>query len=363
MDQREEYNQELVNQNIKININNYFDNFHSKFYSEIDISFKDYFVELCKTKEKFPIDHSKLKEYGVINNIETSNNIKRALDQYNLKEGEDYRRNVEQINKDNKSRKQRSDKIIYHLSVRSFKTCLIRAKNSNVYLNYYLLLEEVYAFYTDYLLKLERKQSEMKDDKIDQLENKLSEIIEQNKCLLLGVDTLLEKNEELHEDVDILNDKVDVITNIVHDRSENYVPDPNDKTKFGEYILLRNKLQENQYKFIKGQKTHIARILNKKEDENYVVIRKFNSNPVNLFVRFKELVISYNSYLEKEIRKIKNNKDLTSKEKLQLIEEINKEPKIKFYRNDITIHNMTEQDLIYNIEECDDSRLEVEIPE
>ena len=56
---------------LNINLNNlslkdYFIKIHDKFYKNVDISFMEYFLELCKHKDEFIVEHEKLKEYGLI---------------------------------------------------------------------------------------------------------------------------------------------------------------------------------------------------------------------------------------------------------------------------------------------------------
>ena len=51
--------------------------------------FMDYFLDICKSKD-FIIHHSKLKEYNVINNNNTSRVIIDCLNQSGLKENVDY---------------------------------------------------------------------------------------------------------------------------------------------------------------------------------------------------------------------------------------------------------------------------------
>jgi len=45
----------------------------------INITFVDYFLEICKNDNDFIIEYKKLQEYKVINNIDTSYNIEKML--------------------------------------------------------------------------------------------------------------------------------------------------------------------------------------------------------------------------------------------------------------------------------------------
>jgi hypothetical protein len=70
-------------------LKNFFKDIHSKFYSNYDISFMTYFLELTEHEGKFIVHHEKLIEYGIV----TSNrsfHVKEKLDALELVENEDY---------------------------------------------------------------------------------------------------------------------------------------------------------------------------------------------------------------------------------------------------------------------------------
>jgi hypothetical protein len=138
----------LANNLIKLDLKDFFKEIHSKYYNSIDISFMEYFLNLVERQNEFCIEHDKLKEYKVINDISRSNDILKTLNSNNLIENIDYLlRNVSR-----KSETSRGVKHIkqYNLTPYAFKLCLIRAKNSKDYANYYLLLEECFYYYKSY---------------------------------------------------------------------------------------------------------------------------------------------------------------------------------------------------------------------
>lgn len=61
-----EFNTYLSDRLRNIKLNEYFSLIHSQFYSELDISFMDYFLELINKKDEICIEHQKLIEYGII---------------------------------------------------------------------------------------------------------------------------------------------------------------------------------------------------------------------------------------------------------------------------------------------------------
>ena len=165
------YNANLVETLTKIDNNDYFKYIHNNFYPEQDVSFMNYFLELINSDDEFCVDHNKLQDYCVLNSSQSCD-IKRCLNQYNLFDNVNYLvRNVadqSELSRGIKYSKQ------YMLTPDAFKICLMRAKNSLVYANYYLLHEKNFKHYTDYRLLYDEKLISMKDDNINRLESKMN---------------------------------------------------------------------------------------------------------------------------------------------------------------------------------------------
>ena len=85
-----DFNTYLSDKLKKVKLNEYFNLIQSQFYSNVDISFMDYFLELCNHENEFIVEHIKLQEYGVLTNINTSKDIKKSLERLFLIENEDY---------------------------------------------------------------------------------------------------------------------------------------------------------------------------------------------------------------------------------------------------------------------------------
>ena len=66
----------------KMSLLDFFKNIHSKFYSDYDISFMQYFLELTAHEGEFVVHHEKLVEYGIM----TSKNSARVKDRLNALE-------------------------------------------------------------------------------------------------------------------------------------------------------------------------------------------------------------------------------------------------------------------------------------
>ena len=351
-----DFNTYLSDKLRNVKLNEYFSLIQSQFYSNINISFMDYFLELCNNENEFIVDHIKLQEYGVLNNIDNkTNNIKKVLDRLFLIENEDYLvLQVEQVR--TKSTGECTGNVIkkeYKLTPYAFKLCLIRSKNSKEYAKYYLLLEQVFKNYQEYQIMYQKVLLSGKDDKIDELiqenkkqSDKIDELLKHAKETKEQLDETKEQNEELHDKVDDMNDNINDIKETMNDMKDAFketadrsVPSPKNKNERHEFILLQHKELLNSFKFIRGiQKLNDSKI-NKKYSEYNIIKREYNANPIQLYKMFKETVKD-NYKLEKQ--KITDNKQL--KNKLKLKKEVEK---IKFMGNNFELqYNYSLNDLL-----------------
>ena len=140
-----DYQEELKNQSLKRIIKNIEVDLIDLKYN-IDISFIDEFIKLVN-KNECCIHHNMLQKYGILTLNKGTTDINRLLEQNNFIENEDYQlRNVAELRPQGGS----SIKNKYFLHPRAFKICLIRSKNTKIYANYYLLLEECIKYFNDY---------------------------------------------------------------------------------------------------------------------------------------------------------------------------------------------------------------------
>ena len=170
------YNKQLADTLTNVTLSDYTTELHTRFYSNIDISFMKYFMDLIKCDNQFVVEHEKLIEFGVI--ITTrSNDIKRQMDQYEFEEGKDYlMHNVG-----------RSNKKIYILTPGTFKLALIRSKNTRIYATYYMFIEKLQSYYAYYERDYVKKLASMEKGS---LKTELSNVISSNKELKNQVTSL-----------------------------------------------------------------------------------------------------------------------------------------------------------------------------
>lgn len=162
-----EYNEQLINNMIYINIFEYFKNIHSKFYKNINLSFIEYFLEINNKDDDFIIDNHKLKKYKIITSNKSSE-IKECLNKFELTENIDFiilniPNNIDTTIKYTKE---------YRLTPYAFKLCLIRSKSAKIYSNYYLILEKIYKYYHTYLIKYNNKLINVKEEELHKLNKK-----------------------------------------------------------------------------------------------------------------------------------------------------------------------------------------------
>jgi hypothetical protein len=351
----QEFNIYLSDKLRNVKLNEYFTLIQSQFYPELDISFMDYFLELCDHENEFVVEHIKLQEYGVLTNVNTSKDIKKSLERLFLIENEDYL--VGQVSQqDSKKKHGGNNAKDYKLTPYAFKLCLIRSKNSKEYAKYYLLLEQVFKNYQEYQIMYQKVLLSGKDEKLDEMKAQIDELLNYGKQTTEKLNEIHEQNEDLkeqNEDIknqnDDLKDTMEDIKDAFKDTADRSVPKPNEEHDRHEFILLQHKELTNRFKFIRGiQKCNESRIASKYSEYN-IIKRDFNANPIQLFKQFKE---SMKEHYKLEKAKITANKTL--KNKNQLKKEVEK---IKFTGNDLELQfNYTLDNLLDKLSEVCNER-------
>ena len=296
-----EYITYLVENQININIIEFVKEVNKLKYN-IDISFIDEFIELV-SKDECCIHHNMLQKYGILVMKGGTQDIKRLLEQNNFLEN-DFR--LSKIT-ESASKGGCTHKNEYYLHPRAFKICLMRSLKTKQYARYYLLLEEAIKYFNDYqlelnkkyIIKLKNKNKENKiiikekDNKIDILEekinqilndnkqilksnifleNKLSKLENQNNDLIDSVEDLKEDNEEIHHKLDITIKKLDIST-------EERVINPNNKQKLENFVILKSRKKNIDFKYyvIRCQMRISSSKIKRLEDDKYKVILELNN--------------------------------------------------------------------------------------
>ena len=397
----QDFNAELINNLTKISLTKYFKKVHSKYYSNQDISFMDYFLELVDKQDEFCVNHEKLQEYGVINTAK-SNDILRALEQYDFIENIDFQvRNVAQQSETSRGVKYVKE---YQLKPKTFKLCLIKAKNSRVYANYYLLLEEIFKYYTEYELGLKNEKIRLKNEDIKKLLNKTKkqkckitemseEIKKQTNMMekqseqireLLGyakdqtieikglrtdvqdltdeVEFHIEQTFDLEEKVDEVIDKVDEVRETFKSNLIDINIPPPDVNKQHMFLVLQYKEDLSKLKVVRGQNRYLNKQIN--DNMNILINTTYNPNPVDLFVLVKDKIRELNQEERDQILEDFRQRLITREEKNELLKDNKKNPAIKVTYNtiDINYEKINLRDVLNLINNVDKERYDKDIP-
>ena len=212
------FNELLSQQPIKVDMGDYFEIFTSRFYPDQDLSFMNYFLELCSEENEgqFIVPHGKLIEYGVMTSAR-SNDVGSKLGSLGLSENEDFElRDVSQL----RTQGGTSTKNIYLLTPDAFKLCLMRAQRRRaqpidpvVYSMYYLILEKVQCYYMRYEAMFKDKMINDKDSNIAALRGDINELKDMNRELLGFA-------KDQKKDLSKANTKLDVVQTKLDDLSD-----------------------------------------------------------------------------------------------------------------------------------------------
>ena len=195
----------------------------------------------------------------------------------------------------------------------------------------------------------------MKDDKIDNLSNKIDELLGYSK-------DIKEQNEDLSIDINELTFKVEEVREEFKVNIEYINPPLDDTTKIHMFTLLQYKNETNKFKIIRGQDKYLT---NKITNEmNVIIEKKYNPNPIDLFTTFKDRINDNNNIIKQNIMNNRKLKLITTDEKRNLLQELREEPPIKITYNTITINIIKSSidELLQIINECDDIRRNTKIP-
>jgi hypothetical protein len=334
----QDYNNQLIATMSKLSLEDYFKAVHSRFYADQDISFMDYFIELCvQKKDQFCVHGSKLYDYGIITNTDGASTgvIAKCLKTKGLKIEVDYQLNL----KVQQSESSRGPKPLneYYLTPKAFKLCLMRSRNMQTYSEYYILLEEVYAYYTDYereyLTNLLRgkdgtigKLSDKIDEqsvKIDKLLNYGNAITKQNTELIQRTDHLQITADMTQEDLDksLLYQK-EILTHLV-EKSYKSTIDPENPNLITHFAALMPNEKYGRTILVRGQRARIDKVFAQySESHKPVIDTAYNANSINLAInsqkRFhalrKQYIDEYNLPIIAFNQKLKSEIDLYNKQ-------------------------------------------------
>lgn len=368
-----EYINKQANDLIKYDLVYFFKFIHNTYFQDIDISFMEYFLELCNKRDEFCINHNDLVRFEVFKSNNLSANVKERIVNLELIENEHYSLllNVQEQSKTSRGVKYTN---IYMFKPDAFKIILMRSKNTYKYAKYYLLLENIFYLYQEYQKLYQVKLLSIKDDKIDHLLNqnktlheKIDEQSKNIKDQSNNIEKLMKYAKDTNEIVHELNIKIDELLKLVHQFLSNqinllYTFNSNiDQTK----VLIIYKLQnlndiysENKFRIVIRYSglnmisNSISQFMKKKINKKYVITKTI------IIGAIQENMITIQS-IYKNLDNIDNlNKqtinDISDEESEQLIEEIFKivnKNKLKLFVDKLEDTNNKSNEILKN--HCD----------
>ena len=295
MNSAKTYATQLANDLTKITMTEFFVNVHSQFYSDQDISFMEYFLELTEHEDEFYVHHSKLAEYGIMTSTDSYDAFGRFKNLKLVKNADYLLRHIsEQLESGTKHSK------AYYLTPYAFKKCLIRARRYGtqpidpvIYCDYYLLLEKVFKLYTDYERLYAEKLMSIKDDKIDKLQmtveaqsKKMDTQSAEIRELLGYAKETVETLHEVQDDLTETKEEVTIAKSYLEEKSKSSTKNPTDESKHHYFGATTYKFEGKQIvKFVTGQKSYCDKTTYSRVSNNghKVIIKPFyNANGIDL---------------------------------------------------------------------------------
>ena len=362
-----QHNSELLqNHHSKMEFSEYFTIIRTKFLPAIDDKVVNYFMEIAMAEGDFIVPHQKLYEFGVITYTDDSAPVGRCLK--NLTLGFDYivlphnvvgQTEIVSNNVVGQTGRGGSNKKQYMLTQDAFKYCLGRAKNSHIYMKYFVLLDRTVTFHKDYCTKYHEKLNSIKDDKIDQLKADMqrvlantNHIVSQNNTITQQNEGLKQQNTDLSQQVSgisvqntMLTYKVDSLVEHLYERNPK-LPKENDQPTF---LLVKILNCEDTYKVYRTAKSQVERLLSGNNERYKVLINQFDPNPGNHYKRFTAFV---KKELYDYITVIKKTRTMNQKQREVQLNMYTTRPPIYINGTDIIINPklMTEERLLSRFE-------------
>jgi hypothetical protein len=218
----------------------------------------DYSLKICQKGDEFcinPVDE--FIKLGVKNSKVQSIHLKRTLDRSGLIKDIDFV--LTRVGEHEISNKGGNNKLTYLLKPDSFKKLLLDLDDHTQrlkFINYFALLEKCVSYYNTYQQLYSEKLLSGKDEKIDNLEKDIKEVLNQNNKQSEEIKKLMKYAKDTNEKVDELNIKVDELLKLIHKFLSNqinllYTFNSNiDQTKVLIIYKLQNLNDNNKYQIV-----------------------------------------------------------------------------------------------------------------
>lgn len=269
-------------------IRQFFVEFHKALKYDYQIDFMDFFLGLCKRHTEFIIEQSKLVEYGII----TANTFSKAerciVTNRKLKKDIEYK--IIKVPGDGKFGRDEVDAFV--LTPIGFKLCLGGSIKTDIYLRYFILLEMVFCYYSEYELT-------MKESELRLLRKELQESRKEAQ----------ESRKENERNFRNLNYKLDDMNEFAHEVSGRSVPIKPNSLNSHCFLLLQSKSNDHVFKFIRTLKGDVNNIERKNSKDYYISMKEYSPNPIELCIRVKNRVDEFNLKRTKDLKRFEDEGD------------------------------------------------------
>ena len=127
-------------------LSDFFKIMYEKYYTDINIEFMYYFLDLINYENEFYVDCKKLYEYDVISPLDDIDNF--LINKCKFTKDKDY---TFWVKKTYSLTGKKIFKKNYFMTPEKFKYCVIKFSKTNMYIDYFLLLEKIHKYYNLYL--------------------------------------------------------------------------------------------------------------------------------------------------------------------------------------------------------------------
>jgi len=298
-----DFNIYLVNYTIKIGIKEYIECIHPYLFKNVNISMLDTFLNYCKDDKLFIISEDDLIKYNLIEN--TSNeSIEKFITDHKLICDSDYR--MRKLNKKNTFDNLNNVKGIilinkeYKFTPRSLKRILIQ--KSEIYQDYYLLLENCIFNYTEYQNNLYHKLAFMQDMKLDNLVKQYNEQSQSINNLTVAFNSIMNTNKLIFDNLNFAHEKMNDISYLLE---KTKLSENNKLGKFAKimYTISIFKIDNNKLFYINTY-SELNNFLIKKHGLRYnyfdlLYSSEYNAKYIDIIYKitdkFKESITLFNS--------------------------------------------------------------------
>ena len=126
-------------------------------------------------------------------------------------------------------------------------------------------------------------------EKLDYVIAQNKEVIAQNEEVIAQNEGLARQNDGLSKQLEIQDKKLDTLSLILYNETNNKVVDVLSNQKQQELVVLQKKDDPETCVVLRGQKAHVKNRMKRSQDEMHIVgtVESYK-NPINLYNRFSE---------------------------------------------------------------------------